>query len=172
MSQERILLAYSGGLDTSCILKWLLEKGHEVICFMADVGQEEDFGAAREKALRIGATDVIVKDMKQQFVERFVWPALQMGLIYEDRYLLGTSLARPCISIGLVEAAAQRGCTIISHGATGKGNDQIRFELSCYALNPTIKVIAPWRLPEFCERFQGRTDLLEYAKKNNIPVRR
>ncbi|KAL9695239.1 hypothetical protein quinque_014524 [Culex quinquefasciatus] len=170
MSQERILLAYSGGLDTSCILKWLLEKGHEVICFMADVGQEEDFGAAREKALRIGATDVIVKDMKQQFVERFVWPALQMGLIYEDRYLLGTSLARPCISIGLVEAAAQRGCTIISHGATGKGNDQIRFELSCYALNPTIKVIAPWRLPEFCERFQGRTDLLEYAKKNNIPV--
>uniref|UniRef100_A0A1Q3FPP3 Argininosuccinate synthase n=1 Tax=Culex tarsalis TaxID=7177 RepID=A0A1Q3FPP3_CULTA len=170
MSQERILLAYSGGLDTSCILKWLLEKGHEVICFMADVGQDEDFGAAREKALRIGATDVIVKDMKQQFVERFVWPALQMGLIYEDRYLLGTSLARPCISIGLVEVAAQRGCTIISHGATGKGNDQIRFELSCYALNPLMKVIAPWRLPEFCERFQGRTDLLEYAKKNNIPV--
>lgn len=170
MSQERILLAYSGGLDTSCILKWLLERGHEVICFMADVGQDEDFGAAREKALRIGATDVIVKDMKQQFVEKFVWPALQMGLIYEDRYLLGTSLARPCISIGLVEVAAQRGCSIISHGATGKGNDQIRFELSCYALNPMIKVIAPWRMPEFCERFQGRTDLLEYAKKNNIPV--
>ncbi|XP_058467559.1 argininosuccinate synthase [Malaya genurostris] len=170
MSQEKILLAYSGGLDTSCILKWLLEKGYEVICFMADVGQEEDFTAAREKALRIGAKDVIIKDMKETFVEKFVWPALQMGLIYEDRYLLGTSLARPCISIGLIESAAQKGCTIISHGATGKGNDQIRFELSCYALSPKIKVIAPWRLPEFCERFQGRQDLLEYAKKNGIPV--
>lgn len=170
MPQEKILLAYSGGLDTSCILKWLLEKGYEVICFMADVGQEEDFAAAREKALRIGAKDVIIKDMKALFVEKFVWPALQMGLIYEDRYLLGTSLARPCISLGLIESAAQRGCPYISHGATGKGNDQIRFELSSYALNPTIKVIAPWRMPEFCERFQGRQDLLEYAKQNNIPV--
>ncbi|XP_065077064.1 argininosuccinate synthase [Ochlerotatus camptorhynchus] len=168
--QEKILLAYSGGLDTSCILKWLLEKGYEVICFMADVGQEEDFVAAREKALRIGAKDVIIKDMKEMFVEKYVWPAIQMGLIYEDRYLLGTSLARPCISVGLIECAAQRSCTIISHGATGKGNDQIRFELSCYALNPKMKVIAPWRLPEFCERFQGRTDLLEYAKKHGIPV--
>lgn len=168
--KERILLAYSGGLDTSCILKWLLEKGYEVICFMADVGQDEDFAAAREKALRIGAKDVIVKDMKRMFVEKFVWPALQMGLIYEDRYLLGTSLARPCISIGLMESAAERSCGIISHGATGKGNDQIRFELSCYALDPKIKVMAPWRLPEFCERFQGRTDLLEYAKKHGIPV--
>ncbi|XP_055639160.1 argininosuccinate synthase [Toxorhynchites rutilus septentrionalis] len=170
MSQERILLAYSGGLDTSCILKWLLEKGYEVICFMADVGQDEDFSAAREKALRIGAQDVIIKDMKQLFVEKCVWPGLQMGLIYEDRYLLGTSLARPCISIGLIESAAERSCTIIAHGATGKGNDQVRFELSCYALNPQIKVIAPWRLPEFCERFQGRSDLLEYAQKHDISV--
>uniref|UniRef100_A0A182N639 Argininosuccinate synthase n=1 Tax=Anopheles dirus TaxID=7168 RepID=A0A182N639_9DIPT len=170
MSKEKVLLAYSGGLDTSCILKWLLEQQYEVICFMADVGQTEDFGAARDKALKIGASDVVVKDMKDFFVEKFVWPAVQMGLIYEDRYLLGTSLARPCISKGLMDVATQRGCSYISHGATGKGNDQIRFELSCYALNPTVRVIAPWRMETFCQRFQGRSDLLEYAKRSNIPV--
>jgi argininosuccinate synthase len=112
----------------------------------------------------------VVKDLQQLFVEQFVWPAIQMGLIYERRYLLGTSLARPCISLGLIETAKKYGCKYISHGATGKGNDQIRFELSCYALDPFIKVIAPWRLPEFCEKFQGRNDLLAYAKANNIPV--
>lgn len=170
MSREKVLLAYSGGLDTSCILKWLLEKDYEVICFMADVGQDEDFVAAKEKALKIGASDVVVKDMKQQFVENYIWPAIQMGLIYEDRYLLGTSLARPCITVGLMETAKEYGCTIISHGATGKGNDQVRFELSAYSINPKIKVIAPWREREFCDRFQGRTDLLAYAKANNIPV--
>lgn len=167
---EKVLLAYSGGLDTSCILRWLLDKGYEVVCFMADVGQEEDFSAAKEKALKIGATEVVVKDLKQVFVEKYIWPAVQMGLIYEDRYLLGTSLARPCIAVGLVETAAEKGCTFISHGATGKGNDQVRFELSAFALNPTLKVIAPWRDIEFCNRFQGRLDLLEYAKQNNIPV--
>lgn len=170
MSQEKVLLAYSGGLDTSCILKWLLEKGYEVICFMADVGQDEDFVVAKEKALKIGASEVVVKDLKQVFVEKYIWPAIQMGLIYEDRYLLGTSLARPCITVGLMETAKQKGCAYISHGATGKGNDQVRFELSAYALNPKIKVIAPWREKDFCDRFQGRTDLLEYAKANGIPV--
>lgn len=170
MSREKVLLAYSGGLDTSCILKWLLEKDYEVICFMADVGQEEDFVAARHKALKIGASDVVIKDMKQSFVTQYIWPAIQMGLIYEDRYLLGTSLARPCITVGLMETANEYGCSIISHGATGKGNDQVRFELSAYAINPKIKVIAPWREREFCDRFQGRTDLLAYAKANNIPV--
>lgn len=120
--------------------------------------------------MKIGATDVVVKDIKNLFVEQFVWPSIKMGLIYEKRYLLGTSLARPCISLALIESAVEFNCNIISHGATGKGNDQIRFELSSYALNPTVKVIAPWRLPEFCERFQGRNDLLEYAKVNNIPV--
>ncbi|CAO1408420.1 unnamed protein product [Diamesa tonsa] len=168
--KEKVLLAYSGGLDTSCILKWLMEKNYEVICFMADVGQKEDFQAAREKALKIGASEVVIKDIKQLFVDHFVWPAIRMGLIYEKRYLLGTSLARPAITLSLIETAREFGCNYISHGATGKGNDQIRFELSAYALNPEIKVIAPWRLPEFCERFQGRNELLEYAKINNIPV--
>lgn len=102
MTREKVLLAYSGGLDTSCILKWLLEKGYEVICFMADVGQAEDFQAAKDKAMKIGATDVIVKDVKNLFVEHFVWPAIKMGLIYEKRYLLGTSLARPCITLALI----------------------------------------------------------------------
>lgn len=102
MTREKVLLAYSGGLDTSCILKWLLEKGYEVICFMADVGQVEDFQAAKDKAMKIGATDVIVKDVKNLFVEHFVWPAIKMGLIYEKRYLLGTSLARPCITLALI----------------------------------------------------------------------
>ncbi|CAG9802256.1 unnamed protein product [Chironomus riparius] len=167
---EKVVLAYSGGLDTSCILKWLLEKGYEVICFMADVGQDEDFQAARDKALKIGASEVVVKDVKAHFVEHFVWPAIRMGVIYEKRYLLGTSLARPCITLALMETVKEFNCQFISHGATGKGNDQIRFELSAYALNPEIKVLAPWRIPEFCERFEGRNDLLEYAKNNNIPV--
>ncbi|XP_063699456.1 argininosuccinate synthase [Culicoides brevitarsis] len=170
MSREKVLLAYSGGLDTSCILKWLLEKDYEVICFMADVGQEEDFLAARQKALKIGASEVVIKDMKNTFVTQYIWPAIQMGLIYEDRYLLGTSLARPCITVGLLETAKEFGCSIISHGATGKGNDQVRFELSAYAIDPSIRVIAPWREREFCDKFQGRTDLLAYAKANNIPV--
>lgn len=169
-TKPKVMLAYSGGLDTSCILKWLLEKDYEVICFMADVGQEEDFTAAREKALKIGASDVIIKDLKKTFVEKYVWPSIQMGLIYEGRYLLGTSLARPCITVGLIDSVREKGATFISHGATGKGNDQVRFEFCAYALMPEIKVIAPWRMTEFCDRFQGRVDLLEYAKKNDIPV--
>uniref|UniRef100_A0A0K8VI27 Argininosuccinate synthase n=1 Tax=Bactrocera latifrons TaxID=174628 RepID=A0A0K8VI27_BACLA len=137
---EKVILAYSGGLDTSCILKWLLDKGYEVICLMADVGQKEDFAAARQKALNIGATEVIVTDVKEKFVEHYIWPAIQMGLIYEERYLLGTSLARPCISVALVEAARKYGAKYLAHGATGKGNDQVRFELNAYALLPHIKV--------------------------------
>lgn len=167
---EKVLLAYSGGLDTSCILKWLLEKGYEVTCFMADVGQDENFNEAREKALKIGATNVIIKDLKEEFVKNYIWPSIQMGLIYEERYLLGTSLARPCISTGLIESAKAIGATYISHGATGKGNDQVRFELSAMALYPKIKIIAPWRIHEFCTAFQGRLDLLDYAKKHNISV--
>lgn len=138
---EKVILAYSGGLDTSCILKWLLEKGYEVICLMADVGQHEDFEAARQKALKIGAKDVIVKDVKNDFVQNYIWPAIQMGLVYEERYLLGTSLARPCITVALIEAAKQYKADYLAHGATGKGNDQVRFELCAYALMPQIKVI-------------------------------
>lgn len=140
MAAEKVILAYSGGLDTSCILKWLLEKGYEVICLMADVGQKEDFKAATQKAVKIGAKDVIVKDVREDFVQNYIWPAVQMGLIYEERYLLGTSLARPCISVALVEAAKKYQAKYIAHGATGKGNDQVRFELCAYALMPEIKV--------------------------------
>uniref|UniRef100_A0A1B0CVH8 Argininosuccinate synthase n=1 Tax=Lutzomyia longipalpis TaxID=7200 RepID=A0A1B0CVH8_LUTLO len=168
--KETVLLAYSGGLDTSCILLWLLEKGYEVVCLIADVGQDEDFEAARRKALKIGAKEVIVARVKKDFVLNYIFPAVAMGLLYERRYLLGTSLARPCISEALVECAKARGIKLISHGATGKGNDQVRFELSCYALYPEFSVIAPWRIPEFCERFQGRDDLLAYAKANGIEV--
>lgn len=168
--KKKVMLAYSGGLDTSCILKWLMDKGYEVICFMADVGQDEDFSVAKEKALKIGATRVIIKDLKNEFVTNYIWPAIQMGLIYEGRYLLGTSLARPCITVGLMDSVKETGAQYISHGATGKGNDQVRFEFSAYALMPSVKVIAPWRLEEFCDRFQGRVDLIEYAKKNGIPV--
>lgn len=137
---EKVILAYSGGLDTSCILKWLLEKDYEVICMMADVGQEEDFEAAKHKALKIGATEVVVKDVKESFVKNYIWPAIQMGLIYEERYLLGTSLARPCITVALIEAAKLYNAKYLAHGATGKGNDQVRFELCAYALMPEIKV--------------------------------
>ncbi|KAM8704584.1 hypothetical protein ACLKA7_009095 [Drosophila subpalustris] len=170
MAVDKVILAYSGGLDTSCILKWLLKQKYEVICVLADVGQHENFEAARQKALKIGAKEVIVADVKQRFVEHYIWPAIQMGLIYEERYLLGTSLARPCISVALIEAARQHGAKYLAHGATGKGNDQVRFELSAYALQPDLKIIAPWRDVEFCRRFQGRQDLIAYAQANGIEV--
>jgi len=168
--REVVALAYSGGLDTSCILVWLIEQNYDVVAFLADVGQEEDFEAAKAKAKTLGAKEVIVKDMRKQFVEEFIWPAVQADAIYEDRYLLGTSLARPCITRGLVEVAQQFGATYVSHGATGKGNDQVRFELSCYSLFPEIKIISPWKMPEFYKRFPGRVDLFEYAKTHNIPL--
>ncbi|KAJ8734619.1 hypothetical protein PYW08_013869 [Mythimna loreyi] len=170
MAKDLVILAYSGGLDTSCILKWLIQKNYEVVCYMADVGQNEDFKKAKEKAMAVGAKDVIVEDLRKEFVSNYMLPAVQMGLVYESRYYLGTSLARPCISVGLVNAAKKLGAKYISHGATGKGNDQVRFELSVYSLWPEGKVIAPWRLPEFFERFQGRSDLIEFAKQENIPV--
>ncbi|KPJ06692.1 Argininosuccinate synthase [Papilio machaon] len=170
MAKDLVILAYSGGLDTSCILKWLIQKNYDVVCYMADVGQDEDFEKARKKAKNIGAKDVIIEDLRKEFVDNYMLPAVQMGLIYESRYYLGTALARPCISVGIVTAAKKLGAKYISHGATGKGNDQVRFELSVYSLWPEGKIIAPWRLPEFFERFQGRSDLIEFAKIENIPV--
>ncbi|XP_045760371.1 argininosuccinate synthase [Maniola jurtina] len=170
MARDLIILAYSGGLDTSCILKWLIQKNYDVVCYMADIGQDEDFEKARQKAKLIGAKDVIVEDLREEFVTNYMLPAIQMGLVYESRYYLGTALARPCISVGIVKAAKKLGAKYISHGATGKGNDQVRFELSVYSLWPEGKVIAPWRIPEFFDRFQGRSYLIEYAKKENIPV--
>ncbi|KAF9421329.1 argininosuccinate synthetase [Entomortierella beljakovae] len=169
-TKGRVLLAYSGGLDTSCILAWLIEQGYEVMCYMANVGQEEDFDAAVIKAKGCGATKVFVEDLQREFVEELIYPAVQANTIYEGVYLLGTSLARPVIARRQMEIAARENCQYVSHGCTGKGNDQVRFELAYYALKPDIKVIAPWRIPEFYERFAGRKDLLAYAAQQNIPV--
>ncbi len=167
---KKIILAYSGGLDTSCILKYLVEEGFEVIAYMADVGQDEDFEAAKKKALEIGASKVYVEDLKKEFVTDFIFPAIKANAIYEGRYLLGTGLARPVIAKRQIEIAELEGAEYVSHGATGKGNDQVRFELTYYALNPKIKVYAPWKDKVFLAKFKGRTDLLDYAKEKGIPV--
>jgi argininosuccinate synthase len=170
MSKGKIVLAYSGGLDTSVILKWLLEEGYEVIAFMADVGQKEDFEAAKAKALKIGASKVYVEDLKSEFVTGYIFEAIKANAMYEGRYLLGTSLARPVIAKAQIAVAIKEGATLVGHGATGKGNDQVRFELSYYSLKPDIQVLAPWKTPEFLNRFRGRTDMLNYAAQHGIPV--
>lgn len=164
-------MAYSGGLDTSVILKWLIEKGFEVITFTADIGQKDvDLEIAKEKALKLGASKAYIIDLKKDFVENYIFPVFKSGAIYENRYLLGTSVARPLISKKQIEIAAQEDAEYVAHGATGKGNDQVRFELSYYALNPKIKVFAPWKDKEFLSQFKGRSDMLKYAEEHNIPV--
>jgi len=167
---EKVVLAYSGGLDTSVILRWLVERGHEVIAFVADVGQSDDFEKVREKAVKTGASTVYVEDLKEEFVTDFIFPAFKANAIYEGRYLLGTALARPLIAKHQIAVAAREQAPIVSHGATGKGNDQVRFELTYYALNPKIKVFSPWKTPEFLAEFQGRSDLLAYAATHGIDV--
>ncbi len=169
--KEKVVLAYSGGLDTSVILKWLIEKDYEVIAFVADVGQADNFEECRRKALLLGASKVIIADLKKEFVENYVFKAIMGNAVYEGRYLLGTALARPLIAMKQIEAAVSEGANCVAHGATGKGNDQVRFELCYYALKPDIKVIAPWKDREFLEKFKGRTDLLKYAAEKNIPVK-
>lgn len=172
MSKPTVVLAYSGGLDTSCILKWLKLKGYNVVAYVADVGQEDDFEQVRQNAIRTGADKVVVRDLKREFVTDYIFPAIRGAAVYEGRYLLGTSLARPVIAKGQVEVALAEGAGYVSHGATGKGNDQVRFEFAFAALAPQLKVIAPWKDPEFLEKFKGRSDLIRYAKENgiNIPV--
>lgn len=170
MSKGKVVLAYSGGLDTSVILKWLQDEGYDVVCFIADVGQDDDFEAARSKAMLLGAVKVYVEDLKREFVTDFIFPAVLANAIYENRYLLGTSLARPCIARRQVEIALREKAQFVSHGATGKGNDQVRFELTYYAIAPSIKVIAPWRDPVFLNKFKGRTDLLEYGRAKGIEM--
>lgn len=170
-TQEKVVLAYSGGLDTSVILKWLIEKGYDVIAYIADVGQDDDFYEVEKKALKIGASKVYIKDLKREFVTDYIFPALKANAVYEGRYLLGTSLARPLIAKYQIEIAKQENAEWVSHGATGKGNDQVRFELSYYALNPKIKVLAPWKTQEFLDQFKGRTDMLNYAENKGIPVK-
>lgn len=167
---KTLVLAYSGGLDTSCLLVWLIEQGYDVIAYLANVGQDEDFEAAREKALKLGAKKIFIEDLREQFVTEYVWPAVQANAIYEDRYMLGTAIARPCIAKRQVEIAIQEGAGFLSHGATGKGNDQIRFELTYYTLYPDGKVISPWKMPEFYNTFPGRVELFEYAKSKDIPL--
>ncbi len=171
MAQEKVVLAYSGGLDTSVILKWLLEQGYEVFAYMANIGQQEDFEEAKKKALLIGAADVFIEDMRKEFVTDYIFPVYKANAIYEGRYLLGTAVARPLIAKKQIEIAKQVGAKFVAHGATGKGNDQVRFELSYYALNPQIQVISPWKNREFLNTFQGRTDLLAYAEKHGIPTK-
>ena len=164
---SRVVLAYSGGLDTSVILKWLIkERGYEVVCYTADVGQGEEVEEAVAKAYATGAVEAVAEDLREEFVGEYVWPAIRANAVYENYYLLGTSLARPVIAKGLVRAAETYGAEAISHGATGKGNDQVRFELSAYALKSDIRVVAPWR--EWSMR--GRADLVAYADKHDIPV--
>ncbi|MGB3418383.1 MAG: argininosuccinate synthase [Mesorhizobium sp.] len=165
---KKVVLAYSGGLDTSIILKWLqTELGAEVVTFTADLGQgDSDLEPARRKAEMMGAKQIYIEDVREEFVRDFVFPMFRANAQYEGLYLLGTSIARPLISKRLVEIARETGADAIAHGATGKGNDQVRFELSAYALNPDIKVIAPWR----DWSFKSRTDLLEFAEKHQIPI--
>ena len=171
MAKQKVILAYSGGLDTSVILKWLLDKGYDVVCFIADLGQKEDFKAAKEKALEIGASKVYIEDVKKEFVTDFIFPALKANAIYEGKYLLGTSLARPLIAKKQVEIAKKEKTDIVAHGATGKGNDQLRFELTYYTLMPDAKIISPWKEKEFLAKFNGRQDMIAFAEKNNIPIK-
>ncbi|MEW6416919.1 MAG: argininosuccinate synthase [Nitrospirota bacterium] len=164
---KKIVLAYSGGLDTSVAIKWLKEKYQaEIIAFCADLGQGEDLEAIREKAFKTGASKVYIEDLKEEFVKEYIFPMLRANAAYEGSYLLGTSIARPLIAKKQIEIAEKEGAEAVAHGATGKGNDQVRFELTYYALKPDIKVIAPWR--EW--PFNSRQSLIEYAEKHGIPV--
>ena len=168
MSQiKKVVLAYSGGLDTSVILRWIIEEdGAEVIAYTCDVGQGDEVAEAEEKALATGASRAIVDDRRAEFVADFVFPAIRANAVYESYYLLGTSLARPVISKGMMEAVEETGADAIAHGATGKGNDQVRFELAAFAMDPGIKVIAPWREWDL----QGRADCVAYAEQHGIPI--
>ena len=168
--KNKIILAYSGGLDTSVILKWLVNLDYEVVCFIGDIGQSDDFITAKIKAEELGASKVIIEDLKNPFIIDYVYPALQGNAIYEGRYLLGTALARPVLAKAQIEIAHNENASIVSHGSTAKGNDQVRFELAYHALDPNIKVFSPWRDEEFSNQFKGRNDLLNYAEKWKIPI--
>ena len=169
--KEKVILAYSGGLDTSVILKWLSNKGFDVIAYVADVGQNEDFKAIEEKAYATGASKVYVEDLKKPLVTDYIFPALKANTIYEGTYMLGTSLARPIIAKKHIEIAKKEGTKYVAHGATGKGNDQVRFEFGYHMNMPDVKIISPWKDEEWLSQFEGRSDMLKYAAENNIPVK-
>ena len=171
MEKIKIVLAYSGGLDTSVILTWLKETyDAEIIAFTADVGQKEELDGLEAKAIATGASKVYIDDLQEEFARDFIYPMFQAGALYEGQYLLGTSIARPLIAKRMVEIARKEGATFIAHGATGKGNDQVRFELAVASLAPDIEVIAPWRSEEFRAQFPGRAEMIAYAEKHGIPV--
>ena len=169
--KEKVVLAYSGGLDTSVILKWLSNKGFDVIAYVADVGQNEDFKAIEEKAYATGASKVYIEDLKKELVTDYIYPALKSNCIYEGTYMLGTSLARPIIAKKHIEIAKKEGTKYVAHGATGKGNDQVRFEFGYYMNMPDVKIISPWKEKEWLSQFEGRYDIHTYAEKYNIPVK-
>jgi argininosuccinate synthase len=167
----KIVLAYSGGLDTSIILRWLKENYQaEIVAFCADIGQEEELEGLEAKALSTGASKCIIEDLREEFARDFIFPMMQAGAIYEGQYFLGTSIARPLIAKRMVEIARAEGADAIAHGATGKGKDQVRFELTAAALAPELRVIAPWREARFREKFPGRAEMIAYAAANAIPV--
>jgi argininosuccinate synthase len=166
---EKVVLAYSGGLDTSVILPWLKETyGYEVIAFAAELGQGDELEGIKRKALATGAIKCIVKDLRKEFVEDYLWPMLKAGAVYENGYLLGTSIARPLIAKHQVDVAHAEGATAVAHGATGKGNDQVRFEITFMALDPALKIIAPWKDPNF--KLTSREAAIDYAKEHKIPI--
>src|SRR5256886_8473973 len=167
----KIILAYSGGLDTSVILRWLKDNYRaQIVAFCADIGQEEELAGLEEKALKTGASKYVIEDLREEFARDFIFPMFQAGAIYENQYYLGTSIARPLIAKRMVEIARAEKAEAVAHGATGKGNDQVRFELAVAALAPDIRVIAPWRDEAFRQQFPGRTEMIQYAEKHGIPV--
>jgi len=166
---EKVVLAYSGGLDTSVILPWLKETyGYDVIAFAAELGQGDELAGIKRKALASGATKCVVKDLRKEFVEDYLWPLLRAGAVYENKYLLGTSVARPLIAKHQVDVAHAEGATAVGHGATGKGNDQVRFEVTYMALDPALKIVAPWKDPKF--KLTSREAAVDYAKKHKVPI--
>ncbi|MCK4958554.1 MAG: argininosuccinate synthase, partial [Planctomycetes bacterium] len=166
---EKVVLAYSGGLDTSVILPWLKETyGYDVIAFAAELGQGDELEGIKKKAMATGAIKCIVADLRKEFITDYIWPTLKAGAIYEHDYLLGTSMARPLIAQKQVEVAQAEGATAVAHGATGKGNDQVRFELTFMALDPSLRIIAPWKDPNF--ELTSREAAVDYAKKRKIPI--
>jgi len=168
--KQKIILAYSGGLDTSVLLKWLVKKGYDVIAYIGDVGQDEDLEKIKEKAMKTGATKVYIEDLKKEFVEDYIFQALKANAVYEGQYLLGTALARPAIAKKHIEIAKKEGANILCHGCTGKGNDQVRFEFTWMRFMPNAHIMSPWKEEEWLSQFKGRTDLINYAKKENIPI--
>ncbi len=168
---KKIVLAYSGGLDTSVILRWMRDTYQaEIIAYCSDIGQEEELSGLDEKARKTGASKCIIADLTEEFARDFIFPMVQASAIYENQYFLGTSIARPLIAKGMIDVARREGADAVGHGATGKGNDQVRFELTAYALEPNIRIIAPWREERFRNLFAGRKEMIEYCRKKKIPV--